>query len=148
MHRSLRGSPFCYVMADSSKTRESQPIQNVVRRLRLFSRLGFREYEAVFQQTVSGWIDDKAPRLGASLAFYTLLSLAPLLIVVVAVAALVYGQKAAQGQLVWQIRDLVGPDGAKAIQGLIQGAYKPGTGVVASLLGVLTLAFGASSVVV
>ena len=75
-------------------------------------------------------------------------ALAPLLIVIVAVAALVYGQEAARGQLVWQIQDLVGPDGAKAIQGLIQGAYKPGTGVVASLLGVLTLAFGASSVVV
>ena len=63
-------------------------------------------------------------------------------------AALVYGQEAARGQLVWQIQDLVGPDGAKAIQGLIQGAYKPGTGVVASMLGVLTLAIGASSMVV
>ena len=94
------------------------------------------------------WIDDRAPRLGASLAFYTLLSLAPLLIVVVAVAAVLYGQKAAQGQLVWEIQGLVGADGAKTIQGLIQSAYKPESGIVATILGILTLIFGASTVVV
>ena len=102
----------------------------------------------MFKETISEWVDDRVPRLGASLAFYTLLSLAPLLVVVVAVAALVYGQDAARGQLVWQIQGLVGPEGARAIQGLVQGAYKPGTGLIATLLGVLTLAFGASSVVV
>ena len=135
-------------MADSSKMRERQPTQNIARHLQLFSRLSFREYEAVFQQTLNAWIDDKAPRLGASLAFYTLLSLAPLLIVVVAVAALAYGQKAAQGQLVWEIQGLVGADGARTIQGLIQSAYKPGSGTIATILGVLTLIFGASAVVV
>jgi len=102
----------------------------------------------VFKDTVIEWSNDKAPRLGASLAFYTLLSLAPLLVVIVAVAALVYGEKAAQGQLVWEIQDLVGPEGARAIQGLIESAYKPGSGVIATLLGLLTLAFGASSVIV
>jgi membrane protein len=122
--------------------------REILRHVREFSCLHFKEWLGLFKETVGEWIDDRAPRLGASLAFYTLLSLAPLLIVIVAVAALVYGQEAARGQLVWQIQGLVGPDGAKAIQGLIQGAYKPGTGVVASLLGVLTLAFGASSVVV
>ena len=119
----------------------------ILRHVRV-SSLHLKELPELLKETVSEWLDDKAPRLGASLAFYTLLSLAPLLIVIVAVAALVYGQEAARGQLVWQIQDLVGPDGAKAIQDLIQGAYKPGTGVVASLLGLLTLAFGASSVVV
>jgi membrane protein len=73
------------------------------------------------KEAVSEWVNDRAPRLGASLAFYTLLSLAPLLVVVVAVAALVYGQDAARGQLVWQIQGLVGPAGARAIQGLVQG---------------------------
>jgi membrane protein len=120
----------------------------ILRHVREFSSLHFKEFLELFKETVGEWLDDKAPRLGASLAFYTLLSLAPLLIVIVAVAAIVYGQEAARGQLVWQIQGLVGPDGAKAIQGLIQGAYKPATGVVASLLGLLTLAFGASSVVV
>jgi membrane protein len=76
-----------------------------------------------------------------------LLSLAPLLIVVVAVAALVFGQKAAQGQLIWEIQDLVGTEGARAIQGLIQSAYKPTTGTAATVFGLLMLVFGASAVV-
>ena len=100
-----------------------------------FSSLHFNEFLGRAQRDVSEWIDDKAPRLGVSLAFYTLLSLAPLLIVIVAVAALVYGQEATRSQLVWQMQDLAGPEGAKAIHGLIQGAYKPGAGMVASLLG-------------
>src|SRR6476469_2168375 len=122
--------------------------REILRHVREFFSLHLKELLQLLNETVTEWLADKAPRLGASLAFYTLLSLAPLLIVIVAVAALVYGQEAARGQLVWQIRDLVGADGAKAIQGLIQGAYKPGTGMLASLLGLLTLAFGASSVVV
>jgi membrane protein len=110
--------------------------------------LHFNEFLELLEETVDEWVDDKAPRLSASLAFYTLLSMAPLLIIIVAVAALIYGQEAARGQLVWQIQGLVGSESAKTIQGLILSAYKPGTGIVASLLGLLTLAFGASSVVV
>jgi membrane protein len=68
--------------------------------------------------------------------------------VVVAIAGIAYGKQAAQGQLFWQIQGLVGSDGARAIQGLLEGAYKPGTGILATVLGVLTLAVGASSVVV
>jgi hypothetical protein len=142
--QNFRGS----CMDDSSKPSGPESTQSVVRHLRLFARLSLQEYGALFQKTVNAWIEDKAPRLGASLAFYTLLSLAPLLIVVVAVAALVYGQQAAQGQLVWEIQGLVGADGARTIQGLIHSAYKPGSGTVATVLGVLTLIFGASTVVV
>jgi membrane protein len=133
---------------NKSASAEPDASHEILRHVREFSHLHLKELLELLKETVSEWLGDKAPRLGASLAFYTLLSLAPLLIVIVAVAALVYGQEAARGQLVWQIQDLVGPDGAKAIQGLIQGAYKPGTGMIASLLGLLTLAFGASSVVV
>jgi membrane protein len=131
-----------------SELAEPDAGHEILRHVRQFSSLHLKELLELLKETVSEWLSDKAPRLGASLAFYTLLSLAPLLIVIVAVASLVYGQEAARGQLVWQIQDLVGPDGAKAIQGLIQDAYRPGTGMVASLLGLLTLAFGASSVVV
>jgi membrane protein len=103
---------------------------------------------ALLKQAVNAWNDDNAQRLGAALAFYTLLSLAPLLIVVVAVAAFVFGQKAAQGQLIWEIQDLVGKEEARAIQSLIQSAYKPAAGgTAATVLGILTLAFGASAVV-
>ncbi len=102
---------------------------------------------SILGDTVNEWVDDNAPRLGASLAFYTLLSLAPLLVVVVAIAAFVYGREAAQGQLFWQIRGLIGKQGAGTVQELIQSAYKPGAGIVATIIGVLTLLFGASTVV-
>jgi len=135
-------------MQTQSVEAEPNVVHDILHRIREFSHLCHNELLGMFKETVSEWGNDRAPRLGASLAFYTLLSLAPLLVVIVAVAALVYGHEAARGQLVWQIRGLVGPDGARAIQGLVQGAYKPGTGVIATFLGFLTLAFGASSVVV
>jgi membrane protein len=135
-------------MQKQSAEAEPNIVHEILHHIREFSYLRLKDLLGMFKETVGEWVTDKAPRLGASLAFYTLLSLAPLLVVIVAVAALVYGQEAARGQLVWQIQGLVGPDGARAIQGLVQGAYKPGTGVIATLLGFLTLAFGASSVVV
>lgn len=102
----------------------------------------------IIRETLTEWLNDKAPRLGASLAFYTLFSLAPLLVVILAVAALVYGRDAAQGQLVWEIQDLVGPDLARAIQDLLRNAHRPSAGLIATTFGLLTLALGASSVVV
>ncbi len=102
----------------------------------------------VFRQASSEWINDNAQRLGASVAFYTLLSLAPVIVIAVAVAALVYGQEAAQGRLASEILGVAGPDVARTIQGIIRGGYKPGTGVLATVLGLVTLAFGASSIFV
>ncbi len=107
-----------------------------------------KELRALLHETLIEWTNDNVPRLGAALAFYTLLSLAPLLVVVVAIAALAFGKTAATGQLFWQIKELVGADGALAIQGAVEGAYKPGAGAIATALGLLTLAIGASSVVV
>jgi len=116
--------------------------------VRLLTGLEQHEIVIVLTKTLSEWSDDNAPRLGASLAFYTLLSSAPLLLIVVAVAALAYGQEAARGQLVWELRGLVGAERATAIQDLIQSAYKPGSGLIATALGLLTLALGATSVVI
>lgn len=101
-------------------------------------------YELI-RSSFTAWADDKAPRLGAALAFYTALSLAPLLVVVLAVAGIAYGQQAVQGRLVWQIRDLVGVEGAKAIQSVISAAHRPASGTIATTVGLLTLFFGASS---
>ena len=129
-------------------TSEPSALREVGQRLRQFLRLRSADIGTLLKQTVSAWFDDNAPRLGAALAFYTLLSLAPLLIVVVAIAALAFGQKAAQGQLIWEIQDLVGTEGARAIQSLIQSAYKPAAGTTATVLGALTLFIGASAVVV
>ncbi len=100
------------------------------------------------REASSEWINDSAQRLGASVAFYTLLSLAPLLVIAVAVAAVVYGQEAAQGRLASEIRGMAGADIARTIQGIIRGAYMPRNGAIATLAGVATLAFGASSIFV
>src|SRR5271157_1205402 len=102
----------------------------------------------VFKEASSEWYNDNAPRLGAAVAFYTLLSLAPVILIAVAAAAVVYGQSAAEGRLASEIRDVAGPDAARTIQEIISGAYTPRTGLIATLLGLATLAFGASSVFV
>jgi membrane protein len=94
------------------------------------------------------WINDNGPRLGAALAFYTLLSLAPVIVIAAAVAAIGYGHAAAQGRLAWEIRGFAGSEVARTVQEIIKGAYKPRSGVIATLLGVATLAFGASSIFV
>jgi membrane protein len=93
------------------------------------------------------WYKHKAPRLSAALAFYTALSLAPILVVVIAVAGFVFGQQAAQGQIVWQIQGLVGHDSAVAIEKVIDGARKPLTGSLAAVVGVGLLLFSATAVV-
>ena len=102
----------------------------------------------VVWQASREWIDDNVPRLSASVAFYTLLSLAPVIVIAVGVVAVVYGQAAAQGRLAWEIRGLVGPEVARTVQRIIKGAYQPRTGILATLLGLATLAFGASSIFV
>ena len=107
-----------------------------------------RQLPRVFRQASSEWINDNAQRLGASVAFYTLLSLAPVIVIAVAVAAVVYGQAAAQGRLEWEIQGLAGPDVARTIQTIIRGAHQPRTGAIATLLSLATLVFGASSIFV
>jgi membrane protein len=93
-------------------------------------------------ETLYEWYEDRAPRLGAALAFYTVFALAPGLIVIIAVAALLLGQEAAQGQILDQVQDLIGVAGAQAIQAAIESARSAGGSLVATGLGVLTLLFG------
>ena len=102
--------------------------------------------KTLFSKSWTEFNADNAPRLGAALAYYTILSLAPLLILLIAVAGLVFGKEAAQGQLFGQIRDLVGAQGAEAIEAIVRAASKPSSGIAASIIGFLTLLFGASSV--
>ena len=78
------------------------------------------DLKALTSEAVNEWYKHKAPRLGASLAFYTLISLAPLLVVIVALAGLVYGEEAARGQIVAQLSDLLGITGASAIEEVIE----------------------------
>jgi membrane protein len=99
------------------------------------------------KETFSEWSNDKAPRLGAALSYYTIFSLAPLLLVVIAVAGLAFGRQAAQGQLLGQLSGVVGPDAARSIQTMIAKAGLHGHGVWATIVGVLTLGLGATGVV-
>ena len=106
------------------------------------------DVKSLFIDSFDEWSRQKAPRLGASLAFYTLLSLAPLLIVVVSVVSLVFGQSAAQHGIVHQVRMLVGPQGALATEALLEGSRNATHGVIATAVGLLTLLFGASGVLI
>ena len=128
---------------ESSHTSGNRP-----RHLCQFVAAHYGNVARLFEQSAEEWSADNAQRLGAALAFYTLLSLAPILVVIVGVAALVYGREAAAGQLAYQIGHLVGPNTAAAVQALIQAAYQPRTGVLATTLSILTVIYGASSVMV
>jgi len=90
--------------------------------------------------------DDKIPRLAASLSYYTLLSLSPLLILSVAVAGLVFGEEAARGQIAAQLQQVFGPEAGEAIQTMVASAKEPGSGVLGTIIGVVVLLFGASGV--
>ena len=98
--------------------------------------------------TATRWNDHDAPRLGAALAYYTLLSLAPLAILVVGICGLVFSQSSAEQQLFSQARELVGYQGAKTLQALAHSAHQSKGGFVAGIVAVITLVFGASGVFV
>ena len=116
-------------------------------KLRRIVGLGWSDISSLGKSAIDNWFQHNVPRLGASVAFYTLLSLAPLLIIVIAVAGAIFGKEAAQGQLVWQIQDLIGRDGAETVQTLLKGAHKPAAGTMATIFGLLTLFYGAGTVV-
>ncbi|MDJ0677712.1 MAG: YihY/virulence factor BrkB family protein [Calothrix sp. MO_167.B42] len=97
----------------------------------------FQEYQA-----------DKVSTLAASLAYYTVFSLAPLLIIAIAVAGLIFGEQAARGEIVGQIQGLVGNEGAKVIEMAIENANKPDVSGIASIFSIIVLLFGASGVFV
>jgi membrane protein len=90
------------------------------------------------------WRQDNAGRLGAALSYYTLFSLAPLLIVAIAVAGFFFGREAAQGQIVAQIQGLVGDAGARAVQDMIESSRRPAAGLAATIVGIVTLLLGAT----
>lgn len=103
-----------------------------------------REAWGIVKATFNDWIDDKAPRLGAALSYYTLFSLAPTLIIAIAIAGLVFGEDAARGQIVGQLQSMVGVEGGKAIQAMLESVSKPSSGVLATIVGVITFIIGAT----
>ncbi len=98
------------------------------------------------RSAVSAWIDDYAASMGAALAFYTLFSIAPLLLIVISVAGLVFGAEAARGEIFGQLSGMLGDDSAKAVESMLEAVNQPGAGIVATLVGIGALVIGATTV--
>lgn len=100
----------------------------------------------LFKDTFTEWQEDKASRLAAALAYYTIFSLAPLVIIILGLVGYIFGQEATSGYLVEQMQGLVGQEGAALIQTIIAGAAQPTSSIVATIIGLVTLLLGASGV--
>jgi membrane protein len=98
----------------------------------------------VMKRALAGWWDDNVPRLGASLAYYTLFALSPVLLVATAIAGLVFGPDAVRGEIVGQIQGLVGRQGAEAVQAMLEHSARPSSSIPATIIGLLTLFLGAT----
>lgn len=105
-----------------------------------------RSFGSLLKETATQWSDDEAARQAASLALYTLLSVAPLLIVSIKVAGMVLGDEAARGQISSEIGSVVGAQAGAAIEAMVANAQTPGEGVLGSFVGIAVLLFGASGV--
>jgi len=105
-----------------------------------------KRLKIVLVESLTSWVDHRASSKGAALAFYTLFSMTPILVVAIAVAGYVFGAEAAQGEIVNQMQGLVGPNGAQAIQALLAAAQDPASGLVAILVASALLLLGATSV--
>ena len=104
------------------------------------------QLKQLFMAAGMKWLEDKSPRLGAAVAFYSMLSIGPVLLLFLSVAAMMYGAEAAQGQLLHQIDGLLGHEGARAIQDMLARANSEDHGMLASIISIITLFFAASGV--
>lgn len=108
------------------------------------------KWQAIFRllrETIAEWQNDKVPLLAAALAYYTVFSIAPLLIIAIAIAGAFFGEEAARGEIIDQIKGLVGQQGAEAIQSMLQNTQQPSANSgLATLFGIVTLLIGATGV--
>ena len=100
----------------------------------------------LIKEAFGSWREDRASSMGGALAYYTLFSIAPMLIMMIAVAGFFLGEEAARGEIVTQLRGLLGDSGASAIQGLLESARKPTEGVIATVISIVLLLVGATTV--
>jgi membrane protein len=108
----------------------------------------FKELWPIVKESASQWSGHNAPRLGAALAYYTLLSIAPLLLMIVAICGLAFDKNTAEHNLLGQVQSMMGPSAANTLRNVLENAHHPGSGIVASIIAMLTLLFGASGVFV
>jgi membrane protein len=100
----------------------------------------------LLKESVARWVDDFAPSMGAALSYYTIFSIAPLLLLVIAIAGFAFGDDAASGALFGQLRGMLGDEGATVAQRLVASAHEPRTTILASIVGIVTLMLGAITV--
>ena len=112
--------------------------------MRAQSPLTLRTLGVLLRRSLAGWWNDNVPRLGASLAYYTLFALAPILVVAIAIGGVVFGAEAVRGEIVGQINGLIGREGAAAVQAMLEGASRPGSSIAATIAGVFTFFIGAT----
>jgi membrane protein len=105
-----------------------------------------RRLKIVLVASLISWIDHRAASKGAALAFYTLFSMTPILVLAIAVTGYFFGAEAAQGEIVAQLEELVGPNGARAMQALLASAQNPASGLLATFIASVLLLLGATSV--
>src|SRR5260370_37580669 len=134
-------------VAERQKPRQ-EPERQIPPDARPTSRFTWRPkviYE-LLKSTYDEWSRDKAPRMGAALAYYTIFSLAPLLVIAIAISGFVFGTTAVERRFTDQIQGLVGAESAHAVHTMIQSAHKPAHGLIATIFGVVILLLGASGV--
>jgi membrane protein len=120
------------------------PEENCVRNVSL--REKFRDLGGIFVKSVTGWVDHSASSMGAALAFYTLFSVAPILIIALSLAGYFFGPHTAETELLAQLRDLTGNAGADAVRSVLASAQYSNKKGMAAVIGVVTLIIGATSV--
>jgi membrane protein len=98
------------------------------------------------KQVATSWLDDYVPSMGAALAYYTIFSLAPMLLVVISMAGLLFGEDAARGEIQAQLQNLMGERSAGAVQSLLVSVREPSEGLMATAVGLVLLFVGATSV--
>src|SRR3954467_15825112 len=109
---------------------------------------GFKAAWSMTKQTFSEWSDDKGGRLGAALSYYTVFSLAPLLLLVISIAGLVFGRSAAEGRMFGELSGVMGADAARLIQAAVAKANQAKGGIIGTVVGLVVLLAGATGVVV
>ncbi len=109
-------------------------------------RPSLRDWWALIKRAFAAWVEDYAPSMGAALSYYTVFSLAPVLLIVISIAGLIFGAEAARGEIFGQLRGLMGVDAAKAIEDILTSVNKPTEGITATAIGIVLLFIGATTV--
>jgi len=105
-----------------------------------------KDFLRLTKDSVKSWQDDYAASMGAAIAFYTVFSIAPLLLIIIAVAGFIWGEDAVRGEIIGQLGGMVGTDGAAGVQALVRGASEPAQGIAATVISIGVLIWGATRV--